>query len=96
MSALGQLLRLMYISWVLVRHRRQDVERAHPLRRERRVGDRCVLHVERRVVGQHVLVLDLVEVLRVVLGDVDVVVGKVVFPLDAEIHHEGRARIFLF
>ena len=41
------------------------------------------------------LVLDVVEVLRVVLGDVDGVVRQVEFAFDAEIHHEGGAGILL-
>ena len=63
---------------MLVRDRREHVERAHPARRECRIGDARVLHVERRIVGENVLVLDLVEIARVVGGDVDVVMRQIV------------------
>ena len=62
---------------MLMRDRRQHVERAVAARRQRRIGDAGVLDVERRVFGEHVLVLDVVEVPRVILGDVDVVVRQV-------------------
>ena len=57
---------------VLVRDGRKDVERAVAARGERRVGDARILHVEGRIVGEDVAVLDLVEVALVVGGDVDV------------------------
>ncbi len=41
------------------------------------------------------LVFDLVEIARVVGGDVNVVVRQIELALDAEIHHEGRAGEFL-
>ena len=41
------------------------------------------------------LVLDLVEVARVIVGDVNGVMRQIELALDAEIHHEGRAGEFL-
>ena len=70
----------------------QHVERAVAGRRHRVVGAAGVLDVERRVFGQHVPVLDVVEVLPVIPRDVDVVVLELVAAaLDAEVEHEGRA-----
>jgi hypothetical protein len=39
-------------------------------------------------------VLDLVQIAHVVVGDVDRVVGQIVFSLDAQIEHEGGAGEF--
>ena len=62
---------------MLVRDRREHVERAHPARRERRVGDARILDVKGGILGEDVPVFDLVEVARVVGRDVDVVMRKI-------------------
>ena len=78
--------------WMAMRHRDQQVERAHATRGERRIGDAGVLHVHRRIAAEHVPMLDVGEVVAVVFRQVDVVVGHVVVAaVDAEIEHERGA-----
>ena len=70
----------------------QDVEGGVAVGGEGWVGDRGVLDVERGILREAVEALDVAEVLLVVLGEVDGVVGYVVVAaFDAEIEHEGRA-----
>jgi hypothetical protein len=81
---------------MLVRHGDEDIERAHPARGQRRIGDARILHVEGRVVTEHVGLLDVPQVPLVVARKVDRVVGQVfIAALDAEVKHDGRAGIVL-
>ena len=73
----------------------ENVECAVPLGRKRRVGDTGILDVKAGVIAEDVLVLDFVEVLRVVLCDVDGVVRQVEGAFHAKIHHEGRTGVLL-
>ncbi len=81
---------------MLVRHRRENVERAMPAGREGRISDAGILNVKRWIAAQDMLILDFVEVPLVILRDVDVVMWQVEATFDPEIHHEGRARVLLF
>ena len=80
---------------VLVRDGREHVKRAVAARRKTGVGDAGVLYVKAGIIAQDMLVLDVIEVFHIVLRDVDGVVWELVTAFDAEIHHEGRAGIFL-
>ena len=73
----------------------QDVERALARRGHGRIGARGVADIDRRVVGQGVVVGDVGQVLGVVGGGVDGVVGQVDFAVEAEVEHGGRAGVFL-
>ena len=80
---------------MLVCHRRKHVQRAHPAWGECRVGQAGVLNIERRVAREDVTVLYFVEIARVVLGYVDTMMRKLDRSLQAEVHHERRARELL-
>src|SRR5688572_18366816 len=54
---------------MLMTHRRKKIQRAHALRRERRIGYARVLNVERRVLGENVLIFDLIQVPLIILGN---------------------------
>ncbi len=77
---------------MLVRHRQQDVERAHLLRRQRRVGDAGILHIEGRIVRELVQLFNIAQVLPVIRCQVNGVVGDLVITsFNAQIEHEGGA-----
>ena len=79
-----------------IANRHQDVERAVTGGRLLGIGDAGVLHVERGRLRRRPALLDGAHVAAVVLGKQDRVVRQVIeAPLDAEVHHEGRARIAL-
>ena len=77
----------------LMRHGRQHVEGAVPRRRHRGIGDGRVVQVEREVLGQHAMIVDVVEQPLVARAEQDHVVrnaGPVA--LDAEMRDEKRRR----
>ena len=77
---------------MLVRHRQQDVERAHLLRRQRGVGDAGILHIERRILRELVQLFNIAQVLAVILGQVNGVVRYIIkTSFNAQIEHEGGA-----
>ena len=79
-----------------MRDRNQHVQRALPRGSQRRVGDRRVLHVERRLLGEHLPVLDVAQVALVVRAHVDRVVRQLLgLSVQPEVEHERRARVAL-
>ncbi len=62
-----------------------------------RVGDGGVADVDGHVVGDDAFALDVVDVVLVVVGEDDVVVGFVVVDfVEPKVEHEGGAGVFLF
>ena len=77
----------------LVRDGHEHVEGGLARRCERRVRHRCILYVERKIIGRQLLLAEqLANVLAVIIREENRVVRERQFAVEPEIEHEGRAR----
>src|SRR4051812_43744 len=73
----------------------KNVERAQSFGCKRGITDARILHIERRVFGQDMLVFDLGKIPGVILGDVNVVMRQIELAFNPEVHHESGTGEFL-
>ena len=73
----------------MVRNRNEDVHRCATFWSETRVGDACILDIDRWVVPRKtVMLFDVFQILDVVLGSVDLVMWQVIGSVNTKVEHE--------